>query len=203
MFHPIFYRDKDKQSFVSFWKSLYSSFIIVYCFAIIVSPTFITLSLPYIDRLYDSNIILSTVFILGANLLAGLQMFHLGMHVKEKTTVIGFIYLTGIPVAFVLNLMLINQYQLAGAGLALLSTMLFITVPYIYYSNKASEIKLATNSYARSCIAFTLAYVILLVCGNGSVHFFLVAFFALTTVCICIITIGSTVRLYNELYSKI
>jgi O-antigen/teichoic acid export membrane protein len=202
MFSPIYYRDKNKPSFVRFWNSLYSLFIIFYCFAITIVPSFITLSLPYIDKLYDSNITLLIILIVGANLLAGLQMFHLGMHVKERTNVIGFIYLIGIPVAFFLNLILITRYQLIGAGLALFSTMIFITVPYIYCSNKASENKLITTYYAKSCIALTLANVLILVRGNGNVNFFLLAFFSLATVSICMIAIKSTLRLYNESYSN-
>jgi len=202
MFHPIYFRDKDKASFVSFWRSLYSLFFIVYCFAIIIIPIVINLSLPHFDNLHNSKIIFSIILMLGANLLTGLQMFHLGMHAKEKSAVIGLIYSVGVLIAFFLNLILINRFQLVGAGLALFTTMLLITAPYIYYSNKVSENKLKTNCYAKISIAIALAYVLLYIRGEGSVNAIPVVIFLLLIVVTFTTAIKSSLRFYNEANSK-
>jgi hypothetical protein len=161
-----------------------------------------TLSSLYFNKSLDSKITFSVIIILAANLLAGLQMFHLGMHVKERTSVVGLIYLLTIPVAVSLNMILIHQYQLIGSGLALIATMIFVSTLYIYYSNKASEYKLASNIYAKISILLTLLFSLFFVLENGSMNFSFIVLFAFIAIYICILSIISTFRFYNEAYSK-
>jgi len=202
MFHPIYYRDYDKKSFVSFWGALYSSFIVVYCLSIIIAPGIMAFAWEYLYIPPDLNLTYSLFLILTANLLAGLQIFHLGMHVKEKTSVVGLIYLVTIPVAIALNFILINQYPLIGASLALVATMMFISIPYIYFSNKVSERKLKLNTFAKISVALAIVFVLLFVLGNGSPNSNFTLSFALIAISLLVITIKSTVRQYHESYSK-
>jgi O-antigen/teichoic acid export membrane protein len=198
IFHPIYYRDYDKESFSSFWEALYSSFIVIYCLLIIIVPGIITFAFEYLNKPLDVNLKYSVFLILTANLLAGLQIFHLGMHVKEKTSVVGLIYLVTIPVAIFFNFILINQYLLIGAGLAMVVTMMFISIPYIYFSNKVSERKLKLSFFAKIGIALASVFVLFFVLGNGSPNSNLSLLFAFIATSLLIITIKSTVKKYYE-----
>lgn len=198
MFHPYYYRDYNKPKFQKFWNALYNFFIACYCFIITLAPWFMIFIWKIFNKEIDLDMIISIILILTANFYAGLQIFHLGMHVKEKTSAVGLIYLVTIPIAALLNLLLITRYQAIGASLALLGTMIFISIPYIYFSNRNFKHKLNTNFHAKILVFCTIGSSTLFTLTSDALNLNQALPFLTLVTILLISTIKNAGNQYNE-----
>lgn len=202
MFHPFYYRDHNNKEFKEFWKALYSFFVTFYCFAISISPLLMTLIWEYLNKPLEKTTIYSVALFLSANLLAGLQIFHLGMHVREKTFLVALIYLITAPITVALNFILITKYFVLGASLALVATMTLISIPYIYFSNVDSKQQLTTNIYAKICLALTIVFFSLISIGYEQQDLTLLLPITLIATGLLIATMRNATIQYYEYHSK-
>ena len=94
------------------------------------------------------------------------QITAVGISIEKKTYLMGRIAWTSVFINFILNWLLIPKYGSTGAALSTLVCHLFVTVSYMYFSQKASfcsfPIQTASyffnssiiNSFYINCISF-------------------------------------------------
>ncbi|MBN4082128.1 oligosaccharide flippase family protein [bacterium AH-315-B15] len=102
--------------------------------------SFETLQIFTNETFYGAESVMPVLYL--AVFISGLSMFSIGLHIKEKTALIGIVVVISAGLNILLNYYLIAEYEMLGAAIATLISTIFNNFVLIFLSQRVYRLKI-------------------------------------------------------------
>ncbi len=195
---PILYNNHDQENTKTQLRRLFYAFFSIGTIGVLSLSIFSleTLIIFTQQPYYAAYVIMPLLYI--SMLITGLNLFSSGLHIKEKTKILGVIVFFSAATNVLLNYLLIPHFQLIGAALATLISILINNSTVYYFSNRNYDLKI---NFTKIFLALPF-FVASLIVGNYFIQYWFEQYWIICALKILLIVTYTLVLIKLNVFEK-